>query len=141
MRRGRRLRGDDLPVRADINVTSLVDVAFVLLVIFIITAPILQGGIEVNIPRGDIKPLPSALEPFFVTLQPDGMVFVEQSGLTLQQFEESFPEVARAGTFERVYIRGDSLASVGALMSVIATVYGTGKPFALVADPRERQRR
>jgi len=137
MRRGRRLRGDDLPVRADINVTSLVDVAFVLLVIFIITAPILQGGVEVNMPRGDIQPLPSEVEPFFVTLRPDGMVFVEQSGLTLQQFEESFPQLATAGTFERVYIRGDSLATLGSLMRVMTTVNGTGKPFALVAEQRE----
>jgi biopolymer transport protein ExbD len=127
-------------VRADINVTSLVDVAFVLLVIFIITAPILQGGVEVNIPRGDIKPLPSALEPFFVTLRPDGMVFVEQSGLTLQQFEESFPQLAAVGTFERVYIRADSLAKLGALMRVMTTVDLTGKPFALVAEQREPPR-
>jgi len=137
MRRGRRLRGDDLPVRADINVTSLVDVAFVLLVIFIITAPILQGGVEVNMPRGDIQPLPSEVEPFFVTLRPDGMVFVEQSGLTLQQFEESFPQLAAVGTIERVYIRGDSLATIGALMRVMTTVHGAGKPFALVAEQRE----
>lgn len=137
MRPGRRLRVDDLPVRADINVTSLVDVAFVLLVIFIITAPILQGGVEVNMPRADIRPLPSELEPFFVTLRPDGMVFVEQSGLTLQQFEESFPQLASAGTFERVYIRGDSLATIGALMRVMTTVDGTGKPFALVAEQRD----
>ena len=137
MRRGRRLRGDDLPVRADINVTSLVDVAFVLLVIFIITAPILQGGVEVNMPRGDIQPLPSELEPFFVTLRPDGMVFVEQSGLTLQEFEESFPQLAAVGTFERVYIRADSLATLGALMRVMTTVNRTSKPFALVAEPRE----
>ena len=140
MRRGHRLRGDDLPVRADINVTSLVDVAFVLLVIFIITAPILQGGVEVNLPRGDTQPLHSELEPFFVTLRPDGMVFVEQSGLTLQQFEESFPQLAAAGTFERVYIRADSLATLGALMRVMTTVDRTGKPFALVAEQREPPR-
>ena len=140
MRRGRRLRGDDLPVRADINVTSLVDVAFVLLVIFIITAPILQGGVEVNMPRGDIKPLPADVKPFFVTLRPDGMVFVEQSGLTLLEFEQSFPQLAAAGTFERVYIRGDSLATLGALMRVMTTVNSTGKPFALVAEQREPPR-
>ena len=139
--RRRRLRGDDLLIRADINVTSLVDVAFVLLVIFIITAPILQGGVEVNLPSAEVPPLTAEDLPFMVTLRPDGTVFIEETPLTLTQFEESFPEMARAGTFERVYIRGDSLASVGALMRVIATVYGTGKPFALVADPRERQRR
>ena len=57
-RRNGRAR-NDLPINAEINVTSLVDVAFTLLVIFIITAPILQGGIEVAIPRADVQPLSS----------------------------------------------------------------------------------
>ncbi|MSR37117.1 MAG: biopolymer transporter ExbD [Gemmatimonadetes bacterium] len=137
MRRGRRGRGDDLPIRAEINVTSLVDVAFVLLVIFVITAPILQGGVEVNMPRGDIKPLPSDVKPFMVTLRPDGMVFVENSGLTLAQFEDAFPQLAAVGEFERVYVRADSLVTVGSLMRVILTVNATGKAFALVAEPKE----
>ena len=53
----RRTRRQDLPIKAEINVTSLVDVAFTLLVIFIITAPMLQGGVEIQVPEADVAPI------------------------------------------------------------------------------------
>src|SRR5688500_14386660 len=133
MRQRRRSRGDDLPIRAEINVTSLVDVAFVLLIIFVITAPILTGGVEVNLPRGDVEPLETDVEPFFVTVRRDGTVFYENTQVTMQEFQESFPQVAAAGAFDRVYIRGDSLSSYGAIMRVLTTVAKTGKQFSFVA--------
>jgi biopolymer transport protein ExbD len=84
MPRGRRSGGrGDLPINADINVTSLVDVAFTLLVIFIITAPILQGGIEVSIPRADVQPITSQENPFFITVMRDGRVFMEETEVTM----------------------------------------------------------
>ena len=85
-RRGGRSR-TDLPINADINVTSLVDVAFTLLVIFIITAPILQGGIEVSIPRADVQPLTSEESPFFITITREGVIFMEETEVTLQALE------------------------------------------------------
>ena len=133
MRQRRRHRGDDLPIRAEINVTSLVDVAFVLLIIFVITAPILTGGVEVDLPRGDVEPLETDVEPFFVTVRRDGSVFYENTQVTMQEFQQSFPQVAAAGTFERVYIRGDSLSSYGAIMRVLTTIAKTGKQFSFVA--------
>lgn len=134
MRRRQRLSGDDLPIRAEINVTSLVDVAFVLLIIFVITAPILAGGVEVNLPRGDVKPLTTEEKPFFITVQTDGTVFVEDTRMTMPEFEQSFPQLARSGRFERVYIRGDSLARHGAIMRVVTTVAKTGKQFSFVVE-------
>ena len=73
MSRGsRRLEGrQDLPLNAEINVTSLVDVAFTLLVIFIITAPILQGGVEVSVPRADVEALTTDDQPFIVAIHPE----------------------------------------------------------------------
>ena len=66
MRAGaRRTRRQDLPIKAEINVTSLVDVAFTLLVIFIITAPMLQGGVEIQVPEADVVPLTSETEPIY----------------------------------------------------------------------------
>ncbi len=135
--RRRRVRGDDLPILADINVTSLVDVAFVLLVIFIITAPILQGGVEVNLPRGDVEPVTSSEKPFIVTVRPGGGVFVEETPLTMEEFEQAFPQMAQAGSFERVYIRGDSLAYHGAVMRVVTTIAKAGKPLLFVVELRE----
>ena len=139
MRHRRRLRGDDLPIRAEINVTSLVDIAFVLLIIFVITAPMLQGGIEIDLPRGDVQALPSSDNPFFVSIQEDGRVFVENQVLTMADFESAFPQLARVGTFEHVYIRGDTLARYGAVMHVVDVVHKSGKPFSFVAiDTEER---
>ena len=133
MRHRRRLRGDDLPVRAEINVTSLVDIAFVLLIIFVITAPILTGGVEVNLPTGDVRPLASEDKPFFVTVRRDGTVFVEQTAMSMADFQKSFPQLAATDAFEKVFIRGDSLTSYGAIMHVVTTVATTGKQFAFVA--------
>jgi biopolymer transport protein TolR len=139
MRHRKRLRGDDLPIRAEINVTSLVDVAFVLLVIFVITAPILAGGVEVNLPRGDVRPLETEDKPFFVTVRRDGTVFLENSPMTMAEFESSFPQLAAAGRFEKVYIRGDSLSNYGAIMHVVTTIASTGKQFAFVAIDEDQR--
>ncbi len=127
-------------MRAEVNVTSLVDVAFVLLIIFIITAPIMQGGVEVNLPRGDVQPLTADDKPFFVTVQPDGTVFVEGTAMTLPQFQESFAQLAAAGAFERVYIKGDSMATHGAVMHVVTAIARTGKQFSFVVGEEEARR-
>jgi biopolymer transport protein ExbD len=132
---GRRGRRGDLPLNADINVTSLVDVAFTLLVIFIIAAPVLQGGVEVAVPRADVRPIAAADKPFYVTVKKDGQVFVEKQPMTVAEFEKSFPQLAKAGTFKQVYIRGDSLSAWGPMLKVIATVTRAGVTFAMVAEP------
>ena len=129
-----RNRGD-LPLNAEINVTSLVDVAFTLLIIFIITAPILQGGIEVAVPQADVQPLTAEDDPFFVTVNREGQIFVEETPFTVQEFEESFPQLAAAGNLERVYIRGDSLSNWGPVLKVIATVARSGVDFSVVGEP------
>lgn len=132
---GRGRRRGDLPVNADINVTSLVDVAFTLLVIFIITAPILQGGIEVSVPKADVTALTAEDHPFFVTVTRDGTVYIEESATTAEDFEASFPQLAAAGSLERVYIRGDSLADWGPVLKVMATVAKSGVDWSVVGEP------
>ena len=124
-----------MPLTAEINVTSLVDVAFTLLVIFIITAPILQGGVEVAVPRADVQPLTAQDEPFFVSVTADGRVFVEETELTVSEFREGIPGLLAAGGIEMVYIRGDSIAAYGPMLQVIATVAQTGVTFGLVGEP------
>src|SRR5687767_3054597 len=99
----------------------------------------LQGGIEINLPRGDVDPLDSPDNPFFVTIQRDGTVFLEGTAISMADFQRSFPQLARAGSFEHVFIRGDSLTSYGAVMHVMETVKTAGKPFSLVAIEREER--
>ncbi len=134
--RGRAGRRQDLPMTADINVTSLVDVAFTLLVIFIITMPILQGGVEVAVPRADVQAITSDDRPFFVTIQRDGTIFIAETEVSREDFISGFPQMLRAGETEIVYVRGDSLAAYADVLAVIATVAQTeGIRFALVAEP------
>jgi len=133
-RRGRGARGD-LPLNADINVTSLVDVAFTLLVIFIITAPILQGGIDVAIPRADVQALTADEAPFYISVLRDGQIMMEETPVTIEELEEGLPQLLAAGTVERVYLRADSLAPYGPVLRVMATVGNSGVPFSVVAQP------
>jgi biopolymer transport protein TolR len=133
VRRARGRRVADLPLSTDINVTSLVDVAFVLLIIFIMTAPALQGGIEVDIPRADVQPLTARDNPFFVTVTRDGRVYIEKTSTTVEEFERSFGQLA--GNVEHVYLRADSLAEYGPVLKVIATLARSEKTWSLVGEP------
>lgn len=134
-RRGGGRGRSDLPLNAEINVTSLVDVAFTLLVIFIITAPILQGGIEVAIPRADVRPLTSQEAPFFVTIERDGQIYMEETPVTLAELESGLPQLLAAGTVERIFIRADSLAPYGPVLKTMAIAVNSGINWSVVAEP------
>ena len=135
-RASRRTRRQDLPIKAEINVTSLVDVAFTLLIIFIITAPMLQGGVEVQVPEAEVSPLTSQDKPFIVTIDREGRVFIAETEVGKEEFRTAFPQMLRAAQADMVYIKGDSAANYGWVFGVIATVANVeGIKFGLIADP------
>lgn len=119
---GRSRRGRELEVNAEINVTSLIDVAFTLLVIFIITAPIMQGGIEVRLPQARIQPVQPTSDPMVVTVLEGGTVVIGETPFSAGEFEEAFTPLFQAANPSIVYIRGDSLATHGRIMPVIGVV-------------------
>src|SRR5712691_2837130 len=89
------LRGHgELPLNADINVTSLVDVAFVLLIIFMITAPIMQRGVAVRLPRAAARPL-EPKQGLVVTLDQQGRIFIDQAPLSYEDFRATFGALVR----------------------------------------------
>ncbi len=117
-------RRNPLPIQAEINVTSLVDVAFTLLVIFIITAPVLQGGVEVDLPQGRVGQVEVTEDLIVVTLQRDGSTFLgdtpvgtpdEASGI-LSQMLAANPEQ------KMVYLKGDSAAIWGWMATIVSAV-------------------
>lgn len=127
-------------MRAEINVTSLVDVAFTLLVIFIIIAPALQGGVEVEVPEADVTPITASEDAFYVTIDRDERVYIAGTEVPLEALETSLPQLMRAAGTEMVYIQADSLANYGPVLRVIATVARTeGITFALVGEPLPRR--
>lgn len=118
----------ELPISADINVTSLVDVAFVLLIIFMITAPIMQGGVDVQLPRGEARPI-EPREGLIITVDQNGRIFIgdDQTALTYEEFRGSFQ--ALVNTRERgsgVYLRGDGRASYRDVVRVLAVIQAAG---------------
>ena len=132
----RKARRQDLPIRAEINVTSLVDVAFTLLVIFIITAPMLQGGVEIQVPEADVAPITTENEPFFVTVMEDGQGFLAETPVPAQDMETALPQMLRAAGARTVYVRGDARADYEDVLRIIAAVsHVEGITFSLVAEP------
>ncbi|MCH7934100.1 MAG: biopolymer transporter ExbD [Gemmatimonadetes bacterium] len=129
-------RGRDLQPMAEINVTSMVDVAFTLLIIFIITAPILQGGIEVAVPETEVTALTASENTLIVTVDRDGMVYLGETPMDRAEFARSFAQIVAAGRTEEVWIKGDSLATWGAGVDVISTVARSGINFAVVGTQR-----
>src|SRR5438552_10894798 len=102
---------------ADINVTSLVDVAFVLLIIFMITAPLMQGGIAVELPKAEGRPL-SAREGIVVTVDKSGRIWVDDTRVSYEEFRASVRAlVAKRGT-SLVYVNGDRRAPYGDIVKV-----------------------
>lgn len=131
-------RGGIHSTRAEINITSLVDVAFTLLVIFIITAPALQGGVEVEVPRSDVRPITAQEDPFIVSIQRDGSIWIGETRVEREEFRGAFPQLVEAAGVDLVYIRGDSASAYGVVAEVIGTVAGKVR-FGLIMEPDGRR--
>ncbi len=133
---GRRRRR--LPVEAEIGITNLVDVAFVLLIIFMITAPILQGGIEVQLPEADATPLTES-EAIVVSVADNGDVFVEKTRIaSLDEFEIVLRTMI-TGEKRAITLKGDRRVNYGRVMEVMGLIKRLGvEDVGLVVEPRPR---
>lgn len=128
-----------LPVTADINVTSLVDVAFVLLIIFMIAAPMMQGGVDVQLPRATARPL-SIKEALVVTVDRSGQVFVDRDRMSFAEFQAGFRAIIARRKPSGIYLRGDRDASYGNVVRVLAAIRESGvADVGLVAEDEERR--
>ncbi len=120
MRRRERQR-IGLPVRAEINVTSLVDVAFTLLVIFIITAPVLQGGIEVNVPRGPVSVIEAPDDQIIVTVDSEA-TYIGEAPVAEDMLDVTLAQLIETRGADMVFLKGDSAALYGRVARAIAAV-------------------
>jgi biopolymer transport protein ExbD/biopolymer transport protein TolR len=133
-----RRRGERTPLNAEINVVSLIDVMMLLMVIFMITAPIMQGGVDVALPRAEARPL----EPksgLVVTVNRRGEIFVDETRVTLSELRGAFPALAgRRGSNGGVYLRADQGVPYGTVVRVLAIMRASGvADVGLVAEPED----
>ena len=137
--RGGGLRGHgELPLTADINVTSLVDVAFVLLIIFMITAPIMQGGVDVQLPRAEARPI-TAKEGMVVSVDREGRIFIDETEVSERDFRLTFGALVQSRRPKSIYLRADRRVPYGDVVRVLAIIRTSGiSDVGLVAEEEER---
>lgn len=130
-RRHRRSR-----VNSEINVTPLVDVMLVLLIVFMVAAPLLSVGVPIDLPKTDAKALPSQQEPLTVTVDSQGRVFLQEEEVLIEDLIAKLVAVSDTGYDERIYLRGDENSDYGAVMKVMARINAAGfSNLNLVTDP------
>jgi biopolymer transport protein ExbD len=130
--RGRR----ELHQTAEINVTSLVDVAFTLLIIFIITAPMMQGGLTLDLPEGDVKPLTSLEDLFVVSVTKDDRLAFENKEITMADLKSSLAQMARAAGTKQLFIKADAQAHHGVVFEVMSTAMNAGLSVSILGEPK-----
>ncbi len=124
-RRHRRRRG----VMSEINVTPMVDVMLVLLIIFMVSAPLLTVGVPIDLPQSQAKSLDQDREPLTVSLNGQGKVFLQNTEIGVEELVAKLKAIAEArgsGFEERIYVRGDRRVDYGTVMRVMGRVSGAG---------------
>lgn len=122
---------------AEINVTSLVDVALTLLVIFIITAPMMQGGVEVSIPKAATESVPSN-EGVIVTVDKAGEIYIGEAKVAWAEFAAQFPAVVKEAGAKSVYLRADEAVPYGRVVQVLGAMKEADvASVGLIAEPEE----
>lgn len=124
-------------VMSDINVTPLVDVMLVLLIIFMITAPLLTAGVAVNLPKVQAKALNQQDNaPIEITINEKGNIHMGDTSVKLERLKGILSAISQENPDRRIYIRADQKLSYGQVMGVMAAVNASGfTKIALVTDP------
>lgn len=121
---------------AEINVTPFVDVMLVLLIVFMVSAPLLTVGIEVDLPDTEARAMTTSEEPITITIQADGAMFLMETPITFDELAPRLQAIAGVGSDARIYIRADDGAAYGEVMRVMARVSAAGYAnIGLVTDP------
>jgi biopolymer transport protein TolR len=120
---------------AEINVTPLVDVMLVLLIIFMVTAPLLTVGVEINLPRTQANPVSQPDEPLTVSVRADGAVFVQETETGIEELTARLAAIAQNKPELRIFVKGDRGANYGRIAEVLGAINRGGfSKVALITD-------
>lgn len=133
----RRRRRGGLELDSDINVVNLIDVMLVIMVIFMITAPMMQGGVDIALPKADVRPL-EAKRGLVVTVHRDGHIELDGASLSEPEFVASFGALAQGRSEGGVYLRADESVPYGTIIRLVAVMKNAGVgDVGLVAEPEQ----
>lgn len=125
---------------SEINVTPMVDVMLVLLIVFMVAAPLLTVGVPVNLPKTGAKPLTGDNEPLAITVKADGKVFLQDTAIETSNLVSKLRAISDTGYEERIYVRGDKDVAYGDVADVVARINAAGfSKVALVTDLKSGQ--
>jgi len=133
--RRRSRSGRNYQPMSEINVTPFVDVMLVLLIIFMVTAPLLTVGVPIDLPRTDAKQLEGDKQPLTISVTSEGKVFLQETEIPLGEIAPKLVAITKSGYNERIFVRGDRATSYGTVMKVMATISAAGfRRIALVTE-------
>ena len=113
-------------IMSEINVTPFVDVMLVLLIVFMVTAPMLTVGVPVNLPESEADSLPDDREPLTVSINSKGEVFVQDTKVAFNELVAKLLAISKNRTDTRIYVRGDKNINYGRVMEVMGNLAGSG---------------
>ena len=121
---------------SEINVTPFVDVMLVLLIIFMVTAPLLTVGVQVDLPETSVDTLPEESEPLTLTINSKGEVFIQETKIEFDNLIKKILAVSNNRTDTRIYVRGDKTINYGRVLEVMGKLSGSGfTKVALISEP------
>ncbi len=135
---GRRRRGRKKALMSEINVTPFVDVMLVLLIIFMVSAPLLTVGVPVDLPDTQAKAMNADTQPITISVNNKGQIYLQETEVGIDEVVPKLQAIAKTGYEERIFVRGDKSADYGAVMKVMARVSSAGfKHIGLVSLPEQ----
>ena len=121
---------------SEIIVTPFVDVMLVLLIIFMVTAPLLTVGVQVDLPETSADTLPEESEPLTLTINSKGEVFIQETKIEFNNLIKKILAVSNNKTDTRIYVRGDKTINYGRVLEVMGKLSGSGfTKVALISEP------
>ena len=123
---GRRKRGKRYAPMSEINVTPFVDVMLVLLIIFMVAAPLLTVGVPIDLPETQAKQLNSETQPITISVREGGQVFLQETEIKPSELIAKLSAIARNGYDERLYVRGDRATDYGTVMRIMGALNQAG---------------
>lgn len=120
---------------ADINMTPFIDVMLVLLIVFMVAAPLLTVGVPVDLPKTNAAPIEAQKDPLFVTVQADGRVYVQETAVEIANMVPLLVAITNNNPEARILVRGDAAIAYGKMLEVMGTMSAAGfKKVGLVAE-------